>query len=90
MIYPRISPLHLCTLQPLRQHWGQPPQFQPRIGASPNSASPRAAAHSPRHSRRTFKYLMGILTGAWVVDADWAAACLARCTPVEEGAFEVW
>lgn len=39
--------------------------------------------------RRTFKFLMGLLGGAWVVGEDWLAACLAAGGPVEEGGFEV-
>jgi hypothetical protein len=39
--------------------------------------------------RRTFKYLMGVLGGKWVVSASWLGACLRSEAPVEEEAHEV-
>ncbi|GLI60198.1 hypothetical protein VaNZ11_002268, partial [Volvox africanus] len=43
-----------------------------------------------RRARRTFKYLMGVAHGAWVLDVGWAAACLSAGQPVtEEGEFAV-
>ncbi|GIL44313.1 hypothetical protein Vafri_1817, partial [Volvox africanus] len=43
-----------------------------------------------RRARRTFKYLMGVAHGAWVLDVGWAAACLSAGHPMpEEGEFAV-
>ncbi|GIM06864.1 hypothetical protein Vretimale_11109, partial [Volvox reticuliferus] len=43
-----------------------------------------------RRARRTFKYLMGVAHGAWVLDVGWAAACLSAGHALpEEGEFAV-
>lgn len=42
-----------------------------------------------RVSKRTMKYMQGVLTGQWVVAFDWVGACLAARRRVEEEAFEI-
>ncbi|KAG2434955.1 hypothetical protein HYH02_012151 [Chlamydomonas schloesseri] len=42
-----------------------------------------------RRARRTFKYLMGVANGCWVLDVGWAAACLSAGAPVPEGDWQV-
>ncbi|KAG9446877.1 hypothetical protein H6P81_013005 [Aristolochia fimbriata] len=40
-------------------------------------------------TRRTFKILMGILTGKWILHIDWIKACLEAQRPVPEEPYEV-
>ncbi|CAK9233632.1 unnamed protein product [Sphagnum troendelagicum] len=40
-------------------------------------------------ARRTLKYLMAILEGKWIVQADWMLACMAAGHGIKEDAFEV-
>lgn len=40
-------------------------------------------------SRRTLKYMMGILHGTWIVGDSWVAACAAAGNPVPEDSHEV-
>ena len=42
-----------------------------------------------RTARRTFKYMMGILHGCWVVSGDWVEACLSARTKVAEEDYEI-
>ena len=39
--------------------------------------------------RRTMKFLMAILRGAWIVGAPWVAACTERGAPAPEEDHEV-
>ncbi|CAK9277059.1 unnamed protein product [Sphagnum jensenii] len=40
-------------------------------------------------ARRTLKYLMAILEGKWIVQADWMLACIAAGHGIKEDVFEV-
>jgi len=42
-----------------------------------------------RTAHRTFKYLMGVLAGKWIVSDGWVAACLASGTMVNEDEYEI-
>eukprot|EP00198_Chlamydomonas_reinhardtii_P010770 XP_001700107.1 predicted protein [Chlamydomonas reinhardtii] len=44
---------------------------------------------SSRRARRTFKYLMGVANGCWVLDVGWAAACLSAGAHVLEADWQV-
>lgn len=48
-----------------------------------------AAGKENMRSKRTLKYLLGVLKGAWVVSPGWVHACLNQGDPVEETLFEV-
>lgn len=60
----------------MADHWG------PKVTHVVASLNARGQA------RRTAKYLGALLSGAWVVGAAWAAACLEAGAPVDEAAFE--
>ena len=55
------------------------------------STTPSSSTSSieEKSARRTFKYLMGVLHGQWVLTQQWAAACLSSNTAVGESAFQV-
>lgn len=55
--------------------------------AYPPPCQPPSAPSSRR--RRTFKYLMGVLSAKWVLREDWLAACLEAQAPVDEREFLV-
>ncbi|CAL8465588.1 g5124 [Coccomyxa elongata] len=42
-----------------------------------------------KRAKRTFKYMMGILHGAWIVGESWVTACAAAGCPVLEEPHEV-
>lgn len=48
-----------------------------------------AGGAGERSARRTFKFLMGVLHGRWVLTQDWITTCLASKKSIEEGEFVV-
>lgn len=58
------------------------------LQSMPSNFNPHPTPH-PTPCRRTFKYLMGVLSAKWVVREDWLAACLAQQGPADERGFLV-
>jgi len=48
-----------------------------------------AAYPGEKTARRTFKYLMGVLHGRWVLTQEWVNATLSTKKKVDEGAYQV-
>ena len=40
-------------------------------------------------ARRTFKFMMGILHGSWILSQDWVSDCLSQSKPIEERKYEI-
>ncbi|KAG7674909.1 hypothetical protein KSW81_002419 [Nannochloris sp. 'desiccata'] len=48
-----------------------------------------AAYPGEKTARRTFKYLMGVLHGRWVLTQEWVNATLSTKTKVDESAYQI-